>query len=286
MQEIAEGLTGFLSKLRADVMRLEESSEATASTSSLISRVSTELVQNSETTAMASDKILGAASEVSEQIEVAARCTGEFQSSTQEIAEQTAMAAQKASEGSALAREAREKVKTLMDCSREVESITETINTIAEQTNLLALNATIEAARAGESGKGFAVVAHEVKELASETGDATQSIADQTERIRLEAEIVAEFIQKMVDGVGQIDDAQTAIAAAMQEQTAVANDVVGAVESALQSSVLVVGEAQAVARESEASKESSRAADTASCDLHAVVNDLNDIVQGFDVKTD
>lgn len=75
-------------------------------------------------------------------------------------------------------------VKNLTKASEEIEKITGVIIEISEQTKNLALNATIEAARAGEAGKGFAVVANEVKELARQTSDATETIKGRIELMR------------------------------------------------------------------------------------------------------
>ena len=69
-------------------------------------------------------------------------------------------------------------MESLVEEAKKIGEVVNLIQDIAEQTNLLALNATIEAARAGESGKGFAVVASEVKNLASQTANATEQIGE------------------------------------------------------------------------------------------------------------
>jgi len=75
------------------------------------------------------------------------------------------------------------KVDNLSQASKDIGKIVNDIEGIAKQTKLLALNATIEAARAGEAGKGFSVVANEVKNLSSQTADATENIKSRIENL-------------------------------------------------------------------------------------------------------
>lgn len=78
--------------------------------------------------------------------------------------------------------------------AQQIGDILTTINNIAEQTNLLALNAAIESARAGEAGRGFAVVAEEIRKLAENSKESTDTISNILNEIQHKTESVAERI--------------------------------------------------------------------------------------------
>ncbi len=110
----------------------------------------------------------------------------------------------------------------------EVERIGQIASLIADiagQTNLLALNATIEAARAGDAGRGFAVVAAEVKKLANQTAQATEEISRQIDQIRRATTDSVDAVSRIGVKVGEIDQVSSAIAAAMEEQSAATQEI-------------------------------------------------------------
>lgn len=78
------------------------------------------------------------------------------------------------------------KVDVLSEAMSDLRQIALQIKQLARRTNMVALNASVEASRAGERGSGFAVVAQEVRQLATQSGDAANKMMSRTNGIDLE----------------------------------------------------------------------------------------------------
>ena len=156
--------------------------------------------------------------QASTNVQTVATSAEELSVSINEIIRQVTRSSEIADGATRQADDTNKAVKGLVDAGREIGEVVETINEIAEQTKLLALNATIEAARAGEAGKGFAVVASEVKNLASETANATDKIAARIKAMQGATGEAATAIKGIGETIGEINEISTIVASAMVEQ--------------------------------------------------------------------
>ncbi|GAB7040003.1 MULTISPECIES: methyl-accepting chemotaxis protein [Catenuloplanes] len=161
-----------------------------------------------------------ASARMSANIGTIAQGSTEMGASIREISQSANEAVRVASEASEAAARTNDTMAKLSASSAEIDNVVRSITAIAGQTNLLALNATIEAARAGELGKGFAVVAGEVKDLAQETARATEGIVGQVQEIQADTTAAREAIARITDIIARINEFQTTIAGAVDEQSA------------------------------------------------------------------
>ena len=165
-----------------------------------------------------------------------------------------------------------DQVDTLGHRSEEIGQIVETIVNISGQTNLLALNAAIEAARAGEHGRGFAVVAEEIRNLAEDSQEAAQHIAELIGSIQAEtkkavdamhhgnkgvhqgSEVVKEAMEEfsqVTDMVDSMVDQMARVARHIENVSAQSEQVVRATTSVSKDSDKIAGETQQVSAASE-----------------------------------
>jgi len=191
-------------------------------------RLSTTADSMAEVTAGAaaqSDTVAAATEEASTNVQTVAAATEELHSSIAEIARQVHQSASISSAAVDAARRTDQIVRGLSDAAQKIGEVVSLINDIASQTNLLALNATIEAARAGEAGKGFAVVAGEVKNLATQTGRATDEIAQQVSGVQAATREAVGAISGIATTIEDISRIGATIASAIEQQGAATQEI-------------------------------------------------------------
>jgi len=197
IEAVVRTLSSAAGSLRGSAEQLASAAQQTLAETSNVANASEQASANVQTVAAAAEELSASIGEIRRQVYEAS-----------EVAKRAVTEAEKTSQT----------VRGLADAAQKIGEVVGLINDIASQTNLLALNATIEAARAGEAGKGFAVVAGEVKNLANQTGKATEDIQSQVGAIQGETQRAVAAISEIARTIGAISDITHAVASSVDEQ--------------------------------------------------------------------
>jgi methyl-accepting chemotaxis protein len=216
-EEFGTSVTVVMATLTTSAAGMSHAADAMA-------RASDAVREEAETTS-------GTAAKSSEDLTAVAAAVEELTSSFSEISRQVTTASGVSRQAVGRAEASQSTIQGLTESTARIGDVVRLISDIAGRTNLLALNATIEAARAGEAGKGFAVVAGEVKALATQTAKATAEIAGQIDKVRGATDATIAAMTEIGGMIGEMDSVSTAIAAAVEQQSATAREIAANVQA-------------------------------------------------------
>ncbi|KAF0178865.1 MAG: chemotaxis sensory transducer protein [Limisphaerales bacterium] len=281
---ICRAFNTMVEQLRASIQSIGDNAQSVASSSHELSAVSGEVSANSEETAAQGRVVADAATQVSKNIQTVATASEEMSASISEIARNASQASRVATQAVGVADRTNATMTKLGASSTEIGNVLKVISSIADQTNLLALNATIEAARAGELGKGFAVVANEVKELARQTAKATDEITHKIGNIQTDAQGAMLAIREISTIIKEINDIQTVIAGAVEEQAATTNEISNNTHQAARASSEIARNITSVADAAKGTTAGATQTAAAAAELARLASDLRRVVDLFKLE--
>ncbi|OOF00042.1 methyl-accepting chemotaxis protein [Salinivibrio sp. IB643] len=253
ISSLSQDVNKTATQLHSIVDQLNRMGEDVASASTELAAVMTQAESNAqqelseiEQVASAVNELSSTADNVSDNASAAdstARMTDELAKSGLATSQESVQASAQMSEA---LHHAASLVQQLNEQSEKINNVVEVIHSVSEQTNLLALNAAIEAARAGEMGRGFAVVADEVRMLAGRTAGSTKEIGVIIEDLQNQSVLANESMQTTItmlahnseltqrvsdalvaisESVADINDSNTQVATAAEQQSQVTKDI-------------------------------------------------------------
>jgi methyl-accepting chemotaxis protein len=236
LAQLKNNYNNSLASIKATIEEVSKSSDLVQNTSSEVSKSSDEIGRATEQVAVATQQsseftrnLLIQIEDINREISDLSASIEEIASTSQEVMERAQKAAAEGSKAAEIGMDAHNKMQGVGKISQqsvdeitllneqmhEISNIVKLIGGIAGQTNLLALNAAIEAARAGEHGRGFAVVAGEIRNLAGESKEASQTIEDLIGTIQMNSDKTAASMKtshkEIQDGIDRVNEAIEAL---------------------------------------------------------------------------
>jgi hemerythrin-like metal-binding protein len=275
----------------AMTVSIEEASGNVSSVSASVYELSTNINTVAASAEEASTNMVGinhSFNRISQDINTVANSAEKMSVSMSEIAKNAQNAMRISTDASNSAQDTLITMNQLSETAKKIGRVVKLIDRIAGQTNMLALNATIEAASAGEAGKGFAVVAGEIKDLAQQTAEANNEIADQIEQIQNYAAQALTHTQAVNTVINQVAEINQAIDFSVEQQSSSADTITQAVEgiaNASKESVLNLQEAtkglkeitRSAAEASQASRSSARALEEAAAGVKEAAHSSTEV---------